>query len=87
VTKTSCESKLHDPARNLEARDPRHLDVEHDEVRLLFLDHTQRFDAVAGLPDHIYAPDLLQEEAELLSRELLIVDDHGPERSVLHVRR
>ena len=73
--------------RDLEAGDPRHLHVEHDEVRLFFPDHAQRLDPVGGLSDDLYAAHLLEQEAQLLPCQLLIVHDNCSERGRRHVRR
>ena len=47
----------------------------------MLLDHAQRLDAVAGLADDLDAADLPEQEAQLLPRQLLVVDDDGAERS------
>ncbi len=45
------------------------------------LDGAQRFEAVGGLADDIDAADLLEQKAQLVARELLIVDhDHAKTR-------
>ena len=64
-------------ARHLEAAEPRHLDVEEDDVRLQPVDGRQRFDAVAGLADDLDAADLSEQVAELVAGQLFVVDEHG----------
>jgi hypothetical protein len=68
---------LHHAARHLEAVEPRHLDVEEHDVRLQPFDGRQRFDAVAGLADDFDAADLAEQVAELVARQLFVVDEHG----------
>ena len=64
--------------RHLETGQPRHLDVEEHDVGLQSLDRAQRLDAVAGLPDHLDAADLAEQIAQLVPRELLVVDQDAP---------
>ena len=52
----------------------------------MLFDDTQRFDAVPGLADDLDAPELLQEKAQFLPRQLLIVHDDGPEVVFVHVQ-
>ena len=46
----------------------------------------ERLDAVAGLADDLDAADLPEQEAQLVARELLVVDEDGSEIHV-HVTR
>jgi len=71
-----------DLARDLEAVHAGHLDVQEDHVRREILDQADRLDTVRRLPDHVDAAHLRQEEAQLLARQLLIVDDQG---SQIHI--
>ena len=65
------------PARHLEAGQPRHLHVEKHDIGLQPLDRRQRLDAVAGLADDLDAADLPEQVAQLVARQLLVVDEHG----------
>ena len=69
------------PPRHLEAGQPRHLHVEEHDVGLQPLDRRQRFDAVAGLADDLDAADLAEQVAELVARQLLVVDE---DRAQIH---
>ena len=53
------------------------LDVEEEQVRFQIAGEAQRLDAVGGLTDDLDVARLLQQKAQLLPRELLIVDDYG----------
>ena len=66
-------------ARDLEPGQARHLHVEHHQIRRLLLDDAQRLDPVVGLCHDLDAADLAQQEAQLLPRQLFIVDDDRPE--------
>ena len=65
------------PARDLEAGQPGHLDVEEHQVRLQAIDGLERLHAVARLADDFDAPDLAEEIAQLIARQLLVVDEDG----------
>ena len=67
--------RLEHPPRDLEAGQPRHLDVEEHDVRLQAVDGRQRLDAVAGLADDLDAADLAEQVAQLVARELLVVHE------------
>ena len=69
------EPGLHDPPRHFEPGQPRHLDVEHHQVRLVFFDYVQRLDSVSRLADDLDAAELLEQETQLVARQLLVVDD------------
>ena len=64
------------PPRHLESGQPGHLHVEEDEVGLQPLDRVERLDAVAGLADHLDAPDLPEQVSQLVAGQLLVVDEH-----------
>ena len=61
---------------HFEPAQPRHLDVEEDEVGLVAIDGGQGLQAVARLRHDLDVADLLELIAELLPRELLVVHDH-----------
>ena len=85
VTKTTWLSiPLGDDApRHVEPVEAGHLDVEEDHVRPQPLQLVERFDAVLGLAGHGHALDLPELEAQLVTRQLLVVDD---QRSQFHGR-
>ena len=64
-------------ARDLEAGEAGHLDVEHHEVRAVLLDDSQRLDAVGRLAHDLDTAELPEQEAQLLARQLLVVHDNG----------
>ncbi len=63
------------PARHLESGQPGHLDVQKHQIRLQPVDRFQRFDPVARLADDFDAADLAEQIAQLIPRQLLVVDD------------
>ena len=71
-------SRCEEPPRDLEAGEAGHLDVEEDEVGFVPFDGRDRLEAVASLRDHLRGPELFELKAELLARELLVVDDARP---------
>ena len=64
------------PPRDLEAGEPRHLDVQEHDVGLQLVDRGQRLDTVAGLADHLDAADLIEQVAQLVAGQLLVVHEH-----------
>ena len=68
-------SGFHQAAGDFEAREARHLHVEEGDVRDVARDFVECFDAVGRLADHFHAVDLPEQEAQLVSRELLIIRD------------
>ena len=54
-----------------------HLDVEEDEVGVVFLDEVDRFETVFALADEGDFGEGFQEKGELLARGLFVVDDDG----------
>src|SRR5262249_21916632 len=72
---------------HFEAGQPRHLDVEHDQIGLIFLYYAQRLHTVSRLRDDLHAADLLEQEAQLVAGELLVVDDDGAKGVGLRRRR
>ena len=67
----------HQLPHHLEAVEAGHLDVEQEQVRGEGGRHLDGFEPVGGLPDHLHAGHGLQQEADLLPRELLV--DRRPE--------
>src|SRR2546430_5684562 len=53
----------------------RHLDVEKHQVRIVFADQADRFQAVLALCDHIHVVQVLQQIGELIACQLFVVDD------------
>ena len=89
VTNTSAgesSSRCEQPPGHLEPGQPRHLDVEEHEVGLVALDGGQRLDAVAGLRDDLDIAELLELVAQLLARQLLVVDDHDSQLRSSRIR-
>ena len=70
--------------RHLEAGQTRHLDVQQHEVGLQAGNHIERFGTVTRLADDVDAPDLAEQIAELVARQLLVVHEYGSE---IHLRR
>ena len=67
---------IHQLAGQLEPGQTGHLDVEEHEVGRVAADRVDRFEAVAGLGDDLDAAHLVEDVAQLLARQLLVVDDH-----------
>ena len=63
------------PTRHLETGQPRHLDIEEDDVGLQSGDRLQRLRAVARLADDLHATQLDQQKTQLIARQRFIVDD------------
>ena len=63
--------------QHVEARQPRHLDVEEHEVGLLFADRVERLAAVAALPDDLDVVGHAQAQLQTAPRQRLIVDQQG----------
>jgi hypothetical protein len=53
------------------------LHVEEHEIRLQALNRLEPFDAVARLSDDLDAARLAEQIRQLVSRQLLIVDENG----------
>jgi hypothetical protein len=75
-----------------EAIEAGHLNVEEDEVRTVFLDEIDGFDAVFALGQEIDFGEGFEEEGEFLASRFFVVDDdggdgHGRRRSIPRVRR
>ena len=66
-----------EPPRDLEAGQSRHLHVQKDDVGPEIAGLAQRVEAVRRLADNLDTASLTQQKAQLLSRELLIVDHEG----------
>ena len=52
---------------------------KHDQIRLVLLYYGQGVHTVSRLPDHVDTAHLLEQEAQLIARELLIVHDNRAE--------
>ena len=74
-----CEGdvRVDHPPGDLEAGQARHLDVEEHDVRPQPIDRRQGLDAVARLADDRHAPDLPEQESQLVARQLLVVHQNG----------
>jgi len=70
------DTGLEEPPGDLEPGQPGHLDVEHDEIGGLRLNHLEGFDPVGGLAHDLDPRHLSEQEAHFFPRELLIVHDH-----------
>src|SRR5262249_28972626 len=66
-----------DHAKAVEAR---HLHVEKEEVRREFLDEVDGLKPVVALRDHVDILDRLEQIAQLVAGELLIIDNDGGKR-------
>ena len=75
---------VHQLAGHLETGAAGHLDVEQHEIRVQRVDDLEGPQAVSRLPDDLHVLELLELEAELVSREPFIVDHHG---AYAHLRR
>src|SRR5262249_4620655 len=64
------------PARDLESRQPRHLDVEEHDVRLETGDRLDGLDAVPCRANDVDAADLAELKCQLVACELLVVHEH-----------
>ena len=71
---------LDQPPRDFEPGQAGHLHVEEHQVRLQLAGQPQRLDAVGGLTDDFDAADLAEQKAQLLPRQLLVVDDEDAQR-------
>ena len=82
----ACQLPLDQPARHLEARQPGHLHVQEHHVGLQALDGSQRLEAVGRLPHHLDVAELAEQEAQLVARQLFVVDDDRSQRLMLAAR-
>ena len=57
------------------------LDVQKDDIRLQSIDRGQRLDAVARLPDDLDAADLIEQVAQLVAGQCLVVHEHRSQRA------
>ena len=67
-------------ARHLEPGQPGHLHVQEYQIGAEILDQAERLDAVGRLADDGGLTLAFQQIAQLFARQLLVVDDEGPER-------
>src|SRR4030095_13443488 len=72
-----------DPRGDLQSGQPRHGDVEEDDIGSVLLDELERFAAVSGLPDDGRAGKRLQERADASPNELVVVREDDGERDHL----
>ena len=70
---------VHQPLDHRKSVEPRHLDVEEDEVGLVGLDLADRFASVGGGRDYLDIVMRLQSQLQALRREGLVVDQNGPD--------
>ncbi len=68
-------------ARNLEAGQAGHLDVEEHEVRIDTIEGGERLESIAGLCHDFNLAELSELVTQLLPGELLVVDDDGAQRA------
>jgi hypothetical protein len=71
---------LADAARDLEPVQVRHRDVHHDHVRARALDLDHGLVAVAGLAHHLHARVALQQRAQAVAEDRVVVGEEDPER-------
>ena len=72
-------TRVHHVARHFEACQPGHLDIKEDDVGLQSIDGRECLDSVAGLADHLDAANAPEQKAELVARQLFVVDQNGPQ--------
>ncbi len=64
--------QLLDYAKTVQAR---HLDVEKHQVRIVFADQGDGFQAVLALRDYVHIVQVLEQVGELVACQLFVVDD------------
>jgi hypothetical protein len=67
-------------ARHLQARHPRHRDIEDGEVDALLEGQAQRLDAVARSRHHLQIGYGIEDELEAVADELVVVGEEDPGR-------
>ena len=70
---------VHQALDHREAVEPRHLDVEEDEVGLVRLDLPDRLAPVGGCGDDLDVFMRLQSQLQALGRKWLVIDQNGPD--------
>ena len=75
--------RVEQATRHLEPRETGHLHVEKDDVGLQTVDRRERLDPVARLADHFDAAHPAEQIAQLVARQLFIIDE---DRAQVHVR-
>ena len=70
---------VHQPLDHRKAVEPRHLDVEEDEVGLVGLDLADRLAAVGGGGDDFDVVMRLEPQLQPLGRQRFVVDQDGPD--------
>src|SRR5690606_36826874 len=68
------------PFEHAEAVEPRHLDIEEDQVRLHFADRFDRLDPVLALPRELHVVLPGEQVADARACQRFIVDDEGLRR-------
>ena len=66
--------QLLDHAKAVEAR---HLHIEENQVRIVFADEIDAFEAILALGHDVNIANILQQESELVASELFIVHDYS----------
>jgi len=57
------------------AVEARHLHIEKDQIRVLFLDQIDGLDAIRPLPDNLDVAHRIEQILQLFARQLFVVDD------------
>ena len=70
---------VHQPLDHRKSVEPRHLDVEEDEVGLVGLDLADGLAAVGGGGDDFDVVMRLQPQLQALRRQRFVVDQDGPD--------
>ncbi len=70
---------VHQPLDHRETVEPRHLDVEEDEIGLVGLDLPDGLAAVGGGRDHVDVFMGLQPQLQPLRRQRFVIDQYGPD--------
>jgi len=72
---------------NAEAVDPRHLDIEEYDSRLMLPDRSDRLAPTRALGHHVIPAGAFQARADAATGELLVVDDDGANHAGVGSRR
>ena len=62
-------------AQQLQAADPRHLDIEEDHIRLQPVDRGDGFDGIGAFAQHIDIRRLLQQAPQFLAGQRFVIDN------------
>src|SRR6185312_5043236 len=63
---------------------PRHLDIQKDDIRLVLADQLDGFDPVRAFSQHIHAAGGVQQILQLIASKLLVIDDQRGNRRRSH---